>query len=108
LRLGRERIAAACPVILCCGPAAEPAHLRLTVPGATVPGATVPATNASLRVVEAPEKAGFVVRKRWQSSLLTFLMVFGPGLIMMEADNDAGAVSKWPASSMECDEQHAI
>lgn len=38
---------------------------------------------------------GIVVRKRWQSSLLTFLMVFGPGLIVMEADNDAGAVSTY-------------
>ncbi len=36
-----------------------------------------------------------VVRRRWQRSLLTFLMVFGPGLIVMEADNDAGAVSTY-------------
>lgn len=35
-------------------------------------------------------KQGIVVRKRWQQSVLTFLMVFGPGLIVMEADNDAG------------------
>ncbi len=55
----------------------------------------MPAIHTELRVVEAPEKAGFVVRKRWQSSLLTFLMVFGPGLIVMEADNDAGAVSTY-------------
>ncbi|MDR5729216.1 MAG: Nramp family divalent metal transporter [Terriglobia bacterium] len=51
--------------------------------------------NTNLRVIEAPEKAGFVVRRRWQRSLLTFLMVFGPGLIVMEADNDAGAVSTY-------------
>jgi Mn2+/Fe2+ NRAMP family transporter len=51
--------------------------------------------NTNLRVIEAPEKAGFVVRRRWQWSLLTFLMVFGPGLIVMEADNDAGAVSTY-------------
>lgn len=38
---------------------------------------------------------GIVVRKSWQRSLLTFLMVFGPGLIVMEADNDAGAVSTY-------------
>jgi Mn2+/Fe2+ NRAMP family transporter len=38
---------------------------------------------------------GLIVRKRWQSSLRTFLMVFGPGLIVMEADNDAGAVSTY-------------
>ena len=55
----------------------------------------MPAIHPELRVVEAPERAGFVVRKRWQSSLLTFLMVFGPGLIVMEADNDAGAVSTY-------------
>lgn len=42
----------------------------------------------------APE-SGFVVRRRWQHRLLTFLMVFGPGLIVMEADNDAGAVSTY-------------
>ena len=38
---------------------------------------------------------GIVVRKPWQRSLLTFFMVFGPGLIVMEADNDAGAVSTY-------------
>lgn len=38
---------------------------------------------------------GIVVRRSWQKSLLTFLMVFGPGLIVMEADNDAGAVSTY-------------
>ena len=39
--------------------------------------------------------AGVVVRQRWQKHVLTFLMVFGPGLIVMEADNDAGAVSTY-------------
>ncbi len=38
---------------------------------------------------------GILVRHSWQKSLLTFLMVFGPGLIVMEADNDAGAVSTY-------------
>lgn len=38
---------------------------------------------------------GRIVRRRWQRELLTFLMVFGPGLIVMEADNDAGAVSTY-------------
>lgn len=46
-------------------------------------------------VLDPKQKAGIVVRKRWQQSLLTFLMVFGPGLIVMEADNDAGAVSTY-------------
>jgi len=36
-----------------------------------------------------------MVRHSWQKHLLTFLMVFGPGLIVMEADNDAGAVSTY-------------
>ena len=36
-----------------------------------------------------------VVYRVWQRELLTFLMVFGPGLIVMEADNDAGAVSTY-------------
>ncbi len=35
------------------------------------------------------------VRTRWQRSVLTFLMVLGPGLIVMVADNDAGAVSTY-------------
>jgi Mn2+/Fe2+ NRAMP family transporter len=38
---------------------------------------------------------GVVVRSSWQKHVLTFLMVFGPGLIVMEADNDAGAVSTY-------------
>ena len=38
---------------------------------------------------------GWVVRSRWLHGVLTFLMVFGPGLIVMEADNDAGAVSTY-------------
>src|SRR6202048_24617 len=41
-----------------------------------------------------PER-GVVVRNPWARNLLTFLMVFGPGLIVMEADNDAGAVSTY-------------
>ena len=42
-----------------------------------------------------PPVRGRVVRSKWLYSLLTFLMVFGPGLIVMEADNDAGAVSTY-------------
>jgi Mn2+/Fe2+ NRAMP family transporter len=38
---------------------------------------------------------GVLVRRSWQKHLLTYLMVFGPGLIVMEADNDAGAVSTY-------------
>jgi len=54
-----------------------------------------------MRVVETQLDAttmplqGVVVRRSWQKHLLTFLMVFGPGLIVMEADNDAGAVSTY-------------
>ena len=47
-----------------------------------------------LEVVEMPRN-GVLVRRSWQKHLLTFLMVFGPGLIVMEADNDAGAVSTY-------------
>jgi len=39
--------------------------------------------------------SGIVVNRQWQKSFLTFFMVFGPGLIVMEADNDAGAVSTY-------------
>jgi Mn2+/Fe2+ NRAMP family transporter len=42
-----------------------------------------------------PPVRGRVVRSRWLCSVLTFLTVFGPGLIVMEADNDAGAVSTY-------------
>ena len=38
---------------------------------------------------------GTVVKSRWVARLLTFLAVFGPGLIVMVADNDAGAVSTY-------------
>jgi len=38
---------------------------------------------------------GVVVRSVWQRRVLTLFMVFGPGLIVMEADNDAGAVSTY-------------
>ena len=36
-----------------------------------------------------------VVKNPFWRNILTFLMVFGPGLIVMEADNDAGAVSTY-------------
>ncbi len=42
-----------------------------------------------------PAVRGRVVRSRWLYRILTFLTVFGPGLIVMEADNDAGAVSTY-------------
>jgi Mn2+/Fe2+ NRAMP family transporter len=42
-----------------------------------------------------PPVRGRVVRSKWLYSVLTFLVVFGPGLIVMEADNDAGAVSTY-------------
>jgi Mn2+/Fe2+ NRAMP family transporter len=38
---------------------------------------------------------GLVVQSKWVARLLTFLAVFGPGLIVMVADNDAGAVSTY-------------
>ncbi|MGH9435087.1 MAG: Nramp family divalent metal transporter [Terriglobia bacterium] len=38
---------------------------------------------------------GRVVHGTWRRNVLTFLMVAGPGLIVMEADNDAGAVSTY-------------
>jgi len=50
-----------------------------------------------MTVIEKPqtEQSRIVVKRRWQQQLLTFLMVVGPGLIVMEADNDAGAVSTY-------------
>ncbi len=44
---------------------------------------------------ETRTKAPIRVSSKWAAQALTFLMVFGPGLIVMEADNDAGAVSTY-------------
>jgi len=46
-------------------------------------------------IQDSPPVRGKVVRTPWARNLLTFLMVLGPGLIVMEADNDAGAVSTY-------------
>src|SRR6201995_5930557 len=51
--------------------------------------------KAAYDVVAMPATKGVYVRHAWQRNLLTFLMVFGPGLIVMEADDDAGAVSTY-------------
>jgi Mn2+/Fe2+ NRAMP family transporter len=48
-----------------------------------------------LDLTATPAPTGVVVHRAWQKHVLTFLMVFGPGLIVMEADNDAGAVSTY-------------
>jgi NRAMP (natural resistance-associated macrophage protein)-like metal ion transporter len=44
---------------------------------------------------EKPAVRGRLVHSKWARNTLTFLVVFGPGLIVMEADNDAGAVSTY-------------
>ena len=48
----------------------------------------------SLQPQLAPANA-IRVRRPWQRTVLSFLVAFGPGLIVMEADNDAGAVSTY-------------
>jgi Mn2+/Fe2+ NRAMP family transporter len=59
----------------------------------------MPATNLEDSITQIPGQTapprGWAVSSPWARSLLTFLMVFGPGLIVMEADNDAGAVSTY-------------
>jgi len=45
------------------------------------------------RVAAGPP--GRLVYGKWTRRLLTFLMVMGPGLIVMVADNDAGAISAY-------------
>jgi Mn2+/Fe2+ NRAMP family transporter len=52
--------------------------------------------NSADRAVtkEVPAK-GRIVTSRWKRQVLTYLMVMGPGLIVMVADNDAGAVSSY-------------
>ena len=52
------------------------------------------ATLAMGQEAAVPAK-GMVLKNKWLAQLMTFLMVFGPGLIVMEADNDAGAVSTY-------------
>jgi len=54
----------------------------------------VPVSDAEADV-ETRLAHGTVVKSRWARNLLTFLMVLGPGLIVMVADNDAGAVSTY-------------
>src|ERR1039457_6209560 len=54
-----------------------------------------PMNQPTIQSVAIPARRGIVVRSPWTGNLLTFLMVFGPGLIVMEADNDAGAVSTY-------------
>src|ERR1700681_3559671 len=58
--------------------------------------------NHPIRIAGAARnEAGVAVTKpirvsnKWTAHALTFLMVLGPGLIVMEADNDAGAVSTY-------------
>ena len=46
-----------------------------------------------LNVADQPQ--GRLVRGIWTRRILMFLMVMGPGLIVMVADNDAGAVSAY-------------
>jgi NRAMP (natural resistance-associated macrophage protein)-like metal ion transporter len=46
-------------------------------------------------VISTTPPRGVIVRNPWARKLVSFLMVFGPGLIVMEADNDAGAVSTY-------------
>jgi len=57
---------------------------------------TIPAPGpVSEMATEVLPVRGRVVKSKWTRDLLTFLMVFGPGLIVMVADNDAGAVSTY-------------
>ena len=50
-------------------------------------------SNHPVDTAVAPKS--FRVTNKWAANALTFVMVFGPGLIVMEADNDAGAVSTY-------------
>jgi Mn2+/Fe2+ NRAMP family transporter len=55
---------------------------------------TLPVASES-PVIAPVQVQGTIVKSKWLHSLLTFLVVFGPGLIVMVADNDAGAVSTY-------------
>ena len=52
-------------------------------------------TPGTITAEQAIPSKAIIVRKPWQQRLLQHLMVIGPGLIVMEADNDAGAVSSY-------------
>src|SRR6202166_3294805 len=54
----------------------------------------IPVPADAMNLQPAPVR-GTIVKSRWAHNLLTFLAVFGPGLIVMVADNDAGAVSTY-------------
>jgi hypothetical protein len=45
---------------------------------------------------------GYKVKSPLVRQFLTFLMLAGPGLIVMEADNDAGAVSTYAQAGAQC------
>ena len=57
-------------------------------------GPVLSSSASGLETTHTPIR-GHIVRSKWLYGLLTFLTVFGPGLIVMEADNDAGAVSTY-------------
>ena len=46
------------------------------------------------KVIAAPTN-GVMVKQKWMQRIMSFLMVMGPGIIVMVADNDAGAVSTY-------------
>ncbi|HEY3268333.1 MAG TPA: Nramp family divalent metal transporter [Armatimonadota bacterium] len=52
-------------------------------------------TNRAATIAQPGPPGARVVRTNSQRRLLTFLMVAGPGLIVMASDNDAGAVSTY-------------
>ncbi len=59
---------------------------------------TLPPIHAQVadeHATTAPTPTGITVSSNWLRKVLTFAMVMGPGLIVMEADNDAGAVSTY-------------
>jgi Mn2+/Fe2+ NRAMP family transporter len=57
-----------------------------------------------LDITAARATDGVVVRSTCRKHTLTFLMVFSPGLIVMEVNNDAGAVSTF----MQAGGQHGL
>jgi Mn2+/Fe2+ NRAMP family transporter len=51
------------------------------------------AASVNAQPIDPPR--GVLVKGEWSRRLLTFWMILGPGLIVMMADNDAGAVSTY-------------
>lgn len=57
--------------------------------------------ESAVSAVDVAKPRGWKIKSPWLARVLTFLLVFGPGLIVMEADNDSGAVQTYMQSGAQ-------